>query len=483
LITANYLLPFEATLAFDPKPAHGANHVTQLPILKWTAGTRAATHDVYFSDDANAVVNADTTTVGVYRGRQALAMTSFAPGSLEWNKTYYWRVDEVNNLDPYSPWRGSIWSFTTSDCLIVDDFEDYSDLSPHRIFQTWIDSFGFNDPAPGNPGNGTGSTVGYVSPDFLTGEHFIETTDVHGGSQSMPFGYDNSGAGGTLPYSEAERVFAVPQNWTVQGIQVLTLWYHGMAGSTGGISFDTATQTYTMSGSGADIGGTSDQFHYAYKQLNGNGSITARVVSVTQTHDWAKAGVMIRNTLDADSPYAMVVATPHNRVSFQRRVDAGDSSQDTSSAVNSTPLPHWVRLTRQGNLFRAEHSADGSNWQPVTGASPDDPSSMSILMDPNVYIGLAVTSRSANLTCEAKFTNVGATGDIRPAGLFVTSDDVGIAGNDAEQLYVAVEDSAGRLAVANHPDGPTARTVLVAWRSRTIRMVRLRCRLRIGLRG
>jgi hypothetical protein len=97
----------------------------------------------------------------------------------------------------------------------VDDFEDYNDYPPDEIFSTWIDGYGVAT---------NGSTAGYPEPDFLAGEHYVETTIVHGGKQAMPFFYDNTGG---AAYSEAERTFAVPQNWTKAGVQTLVLHIFG----------------------------------------------------------------------------------------------------------------------------------------------------------------------------------------------------------------------------------------------------------------
>jgi len=116
---------------------------------------------------------------------------------LEWDSTYYWRVDEVNNTNPDSPWTGPVWSFTTANFLIIDDFEDY-DIGNNEIWWVWIDGLGYasHPTKPPHPGNGTGSAVGWDDTPSYT-----EETIVHGGNQSMPFFYDNS----ILRYSEAEK--------------------------------------------------------------------------------------------------------------------------------------------------------------------------------------------------------------------------------------------------------------------------------------
>jgi len=206
--------------ASGANPPNGAVDVKQTPVLRWDAGLKAAKHNVYFGTDATAVENATTASAGIYRGQQDLLVKTYAPteAPLAWNTAYYWRIDEVNGVDV---WKGNLWSFTTANFLVVDDFEDYTDDVGSRVFQTWKDGWGFTEPAPGYPGNGTGSAVGYSQAPFA------EPTTVHGGAQSMPLGYDNSGTTGKARYSETFREWASPQDWTINNVKALTLYFYG----------------------------------------------------------------------------------------------------------------------------------------------------------------------------------------------------------------------------------------------------------------
>jgi len=210
--------------AHSPNPTQHAANVRQTPILSWRAGEQAAKHDVYFGDDRQAVANATTADAVIYRGRQELDATTFEPEPLEWNKTYFWRVDEVNDANAGSPWTGSVLDFTTADFIVVDDFESYTDNNTEfeAVYQTWIDGFGYTEPEQVT-GNGTGSTVGYVEAREGT---FGERQTVHGGRQSMPFAYDNMNS---PHYSQAERTWATAQDWTVNGVDTLTLFVKGKA--------------------------------------------------------------------------------------------------------------------------------------------------------------------------------------------------------------------------------------------------------------
>jgi hypothetical protein len=191
----------------SPDPANGAVDVERTPILSWSPGVYAASHQLYFGTDEDAVKNANTSSPE-YKATRNLGSESYNPGKLQWYSTYYWRIDEVNDVNPDSPWTGSLWSFTTADFIVVDDFEDYNDYPPDEIFSTWIDGW----EVPTN-----GSMAGHSDPPFA------ETTIVHGGAQSMPLYYDNN-----FMYSEATMTLT-QRNWTEEGVGVLSLWFRGNA--------------------------------------------------------------------------------------------------------------------------------------------------------------------------------------------------------------------------------------------------------------
>ena len=422
-----------------PNPANGAVDVKPSVVLSWDAGAVAASHEVYFGADADAVANA-TTGSPEYKGSKTLGEESYNPGKLVVETTYYWRIDEVNGVNPDSPWTGNVWSFTTGDFLAVDDFEDY-DIGNNEIWWAWKDGLGYvaHDNEPAYPGNGTGSVVGDESTSSYT-----EETIIHGGLQSMPLVYDNNKQG-YANYSEAELELTAQTDWTEQGVAELSLWFRGNPASVGSF-VEGPAGTYTMTASGADIWNQSDEFHYAYKTLSGPGSIVAKVESVSDTDNWAKAGVMIRETLNADSKHAMMIVSYASGVSFQRRFDTGgdSTSEDDTGEITA---PYWVKIERDlaGN-FTAYSSANGSTWQKLGVAEP-------IQMGTNIYIGLAVTSHDAALTCQAVLSNVTTTGSV---GSQWANQDIGIASNDAEPLYVSVSNNAGVPAVVVHDDPAAA---------------------------
>ena len=165
-------------------------------------------------------------------------------------------------------------------------------------------------------------------------------------------------------------------------------------------SYSENSGIYTVNGAGSDVQGTSDQFQFAYLSLTGNGTITARVDSVENTDAWAKAGVMFRNTLAANSANAFLAMTPGNGATFQSRSSAnGNTSWMNTSGLSA---PYWVRLTRSGNNFTAYRSANGVDWTQIG-------STTAITMNSTVYVGLAVTSHSSGNLCTSIFSNVSVT--------------------------------------------------------------------------
>ena len=193
-----------------PKPFNGATDVGMNAILSWTASDSAASHQLYFGKEKEAVRNADTGSPE-YKGTRTLGDEILNPELLEPDTTYYWRVDEVDAQG--STLIGPLWSFTTGAFLLVDDFEGYSDdnAAGQAIWQHWIDGFGVAD---------NGAQVGYLIPPYA------EQQIVHGGLQSMPLMYTNEAG---VANSEATMTLTALRDWTMAGVGELSLWTRGDA--------------------------------------------------------------------------------------------------------------------------------------------------------------------------------------------------------------------------------------------------------------
>jgi hypothetical protein len=217
---------------------------------------------------------------------------------------------------------------------------------------------------------------------------------------------------------------------------------HPYTRSRGTIHYDPATGAYTLTAPpcppwivekeldfsyfepSSEMWHVCDDLHFSYKTLLGDGSITAKIESIDPVHYGTQAGVMIRNTLDPTSPHASVVVTPLGDVTFQYRVIELGATHSTQNAINSVELPHWVRLTREGNRFAAQHSHDGIEWEHIVHDDPNILSSVEITMNETIYIGLAVTSHNYSCTAEARLSNVDIIGSVTPDGPFTMSDDI-----------------------------------------------------------
>jgi hypothetical protein len=191
-----------------------------------------------------------------------------------------------------------------------------------------------------------------------------------------------------LPSSATAQALA--DNWLVASV--------GAPTTAGAASV--ANGTYTVSGTGTDIGGKADQFTFVYRTLAGDGSIVARVTSLKQTHPLAKAGVMMRQSLSAGSPNAFAFVTASKGLGFQQRTRENGSTVARASGVAGA-APVWLKVVRQSSAITASWSVDGIAWTEL--------GSDIVPMKGVVYIGLAVTSRTQGATAPATFTNVQMT--------------------------------------------------------------------------
>jgi len=196
----------------NPQPANGAVDVQTNATLSWTAADNAASHELYFGTDVDAVGSASTASPE-YIGPRALGAESYDPGGLVWDSSHAWRVDEVY---PTGTVKGLVWTFTTADFILIDDFESYNDIDPpdpnsNIIFNKWLDGFGTTT---------NGALVGNDLPPYA------EQTVVNSGAQSMICAYDNN-----LKTSEATLTLVYPKDWTAEGVTKLSLWFRGDSGN------------------------------------------------------------------------------------------------------------------------------------------------------------------------------------------------------------------------------------------------------------
>jgi hypothetical protein len=378
-------------IAISPNPGDNAVDVPDTAVLSFTPGPKAVVHTMYFGTD-KAKVTAGDPSVALPPTDQIM----YVPAKLDWNTTYYWKVDEMAADGTTFP--GLVWSFTTANFVVIE------------------------------PGQKTLNYNNTVDP-------FISQLEL-----------------------------GVPADLTKNGVTDLVLRFQGQAAAQGSFSYDAATGTYSVGGAGSDIWGTADQFTYAFKALEGNGSMIARVVSDDGkgANTWSKAGVMIRETLAAGSTHAFmpITAGGGNGRSFQRRLATNGSSTNADGPAPTIAAPYWVKIERMGDDFSGyvSETGDPNSWVQV-GAP------VTIVMKDPVFIGLAVTAHVAGTVRTWTFDSVSTTGKVVPAGPVSSWEIINTVQNDPAPLYVALEDKAGQMAMVTNPNPAAVNTtVMDLWR-------------------
>ena len=181
---------------------------------------------------------------------------------------------------------------------------------------------------------------------------------------------------------------ALPSGWSTKDVGAVAA--AGAATSVNNI--------FTVEGSGSDVWGTADEFRFVYRQLNGDGSIVSQVSAIDNVSAWVKAGVMMRESLNANSRHAFVLVSPGKGLAFQRRTSTGGSTTNTAT---SGAAPYYVKLSRSGSTFKAQKSKDGVTWTTVA--------SQSISMASTIYVGMAVSSHVDGSLASAKFEETAVT--------------------------------------------------------------------------
>ena len=198
----------------------------------------------------------------------------------------------------------------------------------------------------------------------------------------------NASSTGFTGSADAFQLTPASQAWLDDDIGAV-----GVAGS-----FSQSGGTFTVAGSGSDIWTTGDQFHYAWQNASGDLDVIARVASEQQTSGFAKAGVMVRESLATNSIEASVLLTPTNGVAMEIRPTTGASSINVAGWVKGPVPPQWVKLSRVGNTFTASYSVDGSAWTQIA--------STNVTMNVGATVGMAVTAHNNAALNTAAFDNV-----------------------------------------------------------------------------
>jgi fibronectin type 3 domain-containing protein len=339
--------------------------------LNWSASTGASGYSVLRATSPNGTY----TTVA-----SGVTGTSYTDTGLSNGTTYYYAVVATNG-------SGSSANSSQVNALTAPAAPTglAATADNAQVSLLWNASTGA---ATYNVLRSTTSGSGYASvATGVTGTSYTDTGLTNGTTYYYVVTATNSGGTSANATQAGAMPVALPSPWTTSDV--------GSTGAVGSAS-RSPSGVFTITGAGADIWGSSDAFRYVYQAATGDCDITARVVTLQNTHNAAKAGVMIRESLNANSRHAMTNLTAINGLEFLRRTSTGGSTSGV--AVPGVPVPSWVRLVRSGDTFTSYRSSDGVTWTSV--------GSVTISMSSTVYIGLLVCSHVNGTLCTGTLDNV-----------------------------------------------------------------------------
>jgi hypothetical protein len=380
-------------------PANGATGVATTGVsLSFDAGLWAHLYDIYFGTTPNPPLLETNKRLGPSQSEgdyRYYVLPQLQPGT-----RYYWKI--VSKTMALVEADGPIWSFTTAGTAPNNTPPSVSITSPVGG-ATFTAPASITVNASATDSDGTVAKVQFYANGSLLGTDTtapfsVTWSNAAAGTYNLTAVATDNGnmattsgivsitvSNGTPPPS------TLPAGWSASDV--------GATGTTGTSTFSNGV--YSVSGAGADVWGSADAFHYAYRTLSGDGSIVARVTSIQNINAWTKAGVMIRNSLSASAAHGfMLVASSATKgVPYQRRpVDGGAT---VSSSGSQSTAPRWVKLVRSGSLITGYESPDGVSWTAV--------GSDTFTMGSTVLVGLAVSSHVTGVNATATFDNVTVT--------------------------------------------------------------------------
>ena len=382
-----------ATGVFDNVVVRTPAPVNQAPTVALTAPANGATFPAPGTVTMTATAS-DTdgtiASVSFYAGTTLIGTATTSPYSVTWNNVAAgsYSLTAVARDDDGATKTSAARTITVTGAnrppttSLTDPANGASFTAPATVTMT----------ATASDTDGTIASVTFYAGTTLIGSdttspYNVTWNNVAAGSYSLTaVARDNGGVTTTsAPRSITVTGTTLPAGWT--GADIGQPAVAGSARHSAG--------TFTLEGAGTDIWDTSDQFQYVYRQVTGDIEISSRVVSLENTWEYAKAGVMIRETLAANAVHASLVVTPERGTNFYRRLTPGAATQPGPTGPSGAP--YWVKLERRGTLVTASQSSDGVTWTSV--------GTMTISV-PTLYVGLAVTSVDVAEAATGVFDNV-----------------------------------------------------------------------------
>jgi len=367
----------------SPSPTNAATGISTSPTLSWSS-SGATSYDVAFGT-ANPPPSVST----------GQAAATYTPSALSTSTTYFWKITAHNATGATT---GPVWSFTTAAApppptapANPSPADAASGVNTSATL-TWTSSgatsydvkFGTTNPPPQVS---TAQAAASYSPGTLTSgtTYFwqIVARNSVGATTGSVWSFTTAASG-------------LPAPWQNQDV--------GSTGQAGLSTFNAGT--FTIRGAGADIWGSSDAFQFAYQTLNGDGQIVARVSTIQNTNSFAKAGIMLRGSVAANSQHVILDLRPTGDIEFMTRSANGGSTNWLSGAVQAAPV--WLKLSVSGSTVTGSVSTNGSTWTQV--------GTTTIAFPPSVLAGLLVSSHDTSTLNTSAFDSVAVSTTGTPPG-------------------------------------------------------------------
>jgi hypothetical protein len=261
---------------------------------------------------------------------------------------------------------------------------------------TQIKLYGIKGPAHGKGAvkidGGAETTIDFFNASLI-GDQLLWTSPLLSyGTHTLSMRVTGSKNSGSTGYAVMLDRVGVMDTWMDQDI--------GNVGASGSVT--EVSGGLSVAGSGGDVYGSADEFHFVYQNITGDATVTARVASLTNPNAWTKALVMMRDGSAAGAANVAALLSPTSTNSYRMQYRASAGSSTTSVGGAASAIPAFLRVTRAGDTFTASYSTDGATFTPI--GSPQ-----TINMADTIMVGIGVTSHADGQLATGVFDNIAIT--------------------------------------------------------------------------
>lgn len=166
----------------------------------------------------------------------------------------------------------------------------------------------------------------------------------------------------------------------------------------GSTVYDSSKHEFRMTAAGANIWANADQFQYVWREMSGNLAVTATLQFLGEGAMHRKAGIMLRKTLDTDSPYVDIVIHGNGMPGIQWRNTKGDNITNAVDFPFDTPGKFKLKLVRTGNAVTISIAKDGAELKELGHTT--------VQLGNPILVGLVLCSHQPDHTDTAVFSDV-----------------------------------------------------------------------------